>query len=74
MSMSIEEDLALAAGVVAAIEKAVFAYQAAKAGTISVSQALAHVQAMIDALPSEFAADDAAADAALDKKFKDARD
>lgn len=69
MSLSIEEDLALATTVVTVAEKALAAYKAAKAGDISPSKALAHIEAMLRAIPSEFADDDARAEDALNEKF-----
>ena len=68
--MNVADEVALATALGAVIERAVSAYQSAKAGTVSVSEALAHISAMLEALPVAFAADDAAADASVNEKFK----
>ena len=68
--MSTDEELALGAAVVAGAEKLFAIYKDAKSGSVTASQALNHIQAMLDALPSEFAADDAKADVAIDERFK----
>lgn len=68
--MTTDEAVALATLLSSVTERAVSAYSSAKAGTVSVSSAIAHLSAMLDALPSEFAADDAAAQTLLDEKFR----
>jgi hypothetical protein len=65
-----EEELALATAAITVAERAWAAYRDAKAGTVSVSAALAHISAMLEALPGAFAEDDARADQAVDEKFK----
>jgi len=68
--VNVADEVALATALGAVIERAVSAYQSAKAGTVSVSEALAHISAMLEAMPVAFAEDDARSDTSLDEKFK----
>ena len=68
--MNVADEVALATALGAVIERAVSAYQSAKAGTVSVSEALAHISAMLEAMPVAFAEDDAKSEEALDEKFR----
>jgi len=68
--VNVADEVALATALGAVIERAVSAYQSAKAGTVSVSEALAHISAMLEAMPVAFAEDDAKAEESLDEKFK----
>jgi len=67
--MTTEEELALASLAFAGIKQIYNIVEAAKSGSMSASAALAHVQTMLDGLPSAFAANDAAADAVVAKRF-----
>ena len=67
--MSPSEELALAGLVVTGTEKLIAIYTAAKSGSMSASAAMAHIQAMLDGLPTAFAKNDAEADAVVKARF-----
>jgi len=67
--MTTEEELALASLALTGIKQIYTAVEAAKSGTMSVSAALAHIQAMLDGLPTAFAKNDAEADAKVAERF-----
>ena len=68
--MTTEEELALASLAFAGIKQIYSIVEAAKSGSMSASAALAHVQTMLDGLPTAFAKNDAEADAVVKARFE----